>query len=61
LLAEGQSVTAAGTAVGYATPSSFVAAFRSELHAAPREFMLMRRTEGATPTGDSPSGVMPVA
>lgn len=33
------SVTSAGLAVGYATPSSFVAAFRSELGAPPREFM----------------------
>lgn len=39
LLAQGESVTQTALAVGYATPSSFVAAFRSELGSPPREFM----------------------
>lgn len=39
MLADGNSVTRVASAVGYATPSSFVAAFRSELHAPPRAFM----------------------
>lgn len=39
MLAEGDTVTRTALAVGYATPSSFVAAFRSELGAPPREFM----------------------
>jgi len=39
LLAKGDSVTQTALAVGYATPSSFVSAFRSELGAPPREFM----------------------
>jgi AraC-like DNA-binding protein len=43
LLSEGDSVTRVAMDVGYATPSSFVAAFRSELHASPREFMRPRR------------------
>ncbi len=38
-LARGDSVTRTALAVGYATPSSFVSAFRSELGAPPREFM----------------------
>jgi AraC-like DNA-binding protein len=47
LLAEGDSVTRAAMAVGYSTPSAFVAAFRSELHAPPREFL---RARHRTPT-----------
>lgn len=39
MLSQGESVTQVANAVGYATPSSFVAAFRSELGAPPREFM----------------------
>jgi AraC-like DNA-binding protein len=39
MLADGDTVTRAAVNVGYATPSSFVVAFRSELHATPREFM----------------------
>jgi len=39
MLAAGDSVTRVALEVGYATPSSFVAAFRSELHAPPRAFM----------------------
>ena len=38
LLADGESVTRVAMSVGYATPSSFVAAFRSELHTSPRQF-----------------------
>lgn len=38
LLADGDTVTRVALSVGYATPSSFVAAFRSELHTPPREF-----------------------
>ncbi len=38
-LAQGESVTRTALAVGYATPSSFVSAFRSELGSPPREFM----------------------
>lgn len=57
MLAEGNSVTAVATAVGYATPSSFVAAFRSELHAPPREFMLMHDTASTTPPASGDSAV----
>jgi AraC-like DNA-binding protein len=39
LLSNGASVTTASAAVGYATPSSFVAAFRAELGAPPRRFL----------------------
>jgi len=39
MLAEGESVTRVAVTVGYASPSSFVAAFRSELGSSPREFM----------------------
>jgi len=39
MLSEGDSVTRTALTVGYATPSSFVAAFRSELGLPPREFM----------------------
>ncbi len=39
MLAEGESVTRVAVTVGYASPSSFVAAFRSELGSPPREFM----------------------
>lgn len=42
LMDAGQSVTAAATEVGYATPSSFVAAFRSELGVTPGSFMSSR-------------------
>lgn len=38
-LAQGESVTSVAVAVGYASPSSFVSAFRSELGSPPREFM----------------------
>ncbi len=38
-MAAGRSVTEAGGEVGYATPSSFVAAFRAELGQPPRLFM----------------------
>lgn len=40
LLAAGTSVTDAAVSVGYASPSSFVAAFRDELGASPRSFMV---------------------
>ncbi len=39
MMAAGDSVTAAALAVGYATPSSFVVAFRSELGVSPRAFI----------------------
>lgn len=39
LMAAGETVTTAAISVGYATPSSFVAAFRSELGETPRAFM----------------------
>ncbi len=39
LLADGHSVTHVAVTVGYASPSSFVVAFRSEVGAAPRDFM----------------------
>jgi AraC-like DNA-binding protein len=39
LLTNGASVTATSAAVGYATASSFVAAFRAELGAPPRQFL----------------------
>lgn len=42
VLAEGDSVTQVALAVGYSTPSAFVAAFRSELDVPPREFMRTR-------------------
>lgn len=42
LMAQGCSVTRAAVAVGYATPSSFVAAFRAELGATPAAFMRAR-------------------
>ena len=39
LLSQGDSVTRVAVTVGYSSPSSFVAAFRSELGSAPRQFM----------------------
>lgn len=39
MLSEGENVTTVAMRVGYSSPSSFVAAFRSELDAPPREFM----------------------
>lgn len=39
LLADGASVTAAATGVGYSTPSAFAAAFRSEMGAPPSAFL----------------------
>lgn len=39
MLASGESVTRSAMNVGYASPSSFVSAFRSELGAPPRAFM----------------------
>lgn len=39
MLAEGETVTAVAVRVGYASPSSFVAAFRAELDATPRRFL----------------------
>lgn len=39
MLAQGENVTRVAVTVGYASPSSFVAAFRSELGSPPREFM----------------------
>jgi len=39
MLADGDSVTSVALRVGYASPSSFIAAFRAELDSAPREFM----------------------
>jgi AraC-like DNA-binding protein len=39
LMSDGRSVTRSAMAVGYATPSSFVTAFRSELGATPRNYM----------------------
>lgn len=41
-LAGGDSVTKVAVTVGYATPSSFVAAFRAELGMSPRDFMRNR-------------------
>lgn len=48
-LAEGDSVTNVAVAVGYSSPSSFVAAFRSELGTSPRDFMRNKRA-GPSPT-----------
>ncbi|MGB0115044.1 MAG: helix-turn-helix transcriptional regulator [Ilumatobacteraceae bacterium] len=42
LLDDGRTVTDAAVAAGYATPSSFVAAFKSELGTTPRAFMIAR-------------------
>ena len=39
MLAQGHSVTDTALAVGYASPSAFVSAFKSELGAPPRAFM----------------------
>jgi len=39
MLADGDSVTSVALRVGYASPSSFIAAFRAELDSSPREFM----------------------
>lgn len=39
MLARGKSVTSTANAVGYASPSSFVFAFRAELGSSPRTFM----------------------
>lgn len=39
MLAEGAAVTSVALLVGYASPSSFIAAFRAELGVAPRTFM----------------------
>lgn len=39
MLAQGESVTRVAVSVGYASPSSFVSAFRAELGSPPREFM----------------------
>ena len=39
MLAQGDSVIRAAVTVGYASPSSFVSAFRAELGSPPREFM----------------------
>lgn len=39
MLARGDSVTRVAVTVGYASPSSFVSAFRAELGSPPREFM----------------------
>lgn len=39
MLADGESVSSVGFRVGYASPSSFIAAFRAELDSPPREFM----------------------
>jgi len=44
MLAQGDSVTQAAIAVGYASPSSFVSAFRSELGSAPRAFLHTKKT-----------------
>lgn len=38
-LADGETVTSVAMTIGYATPSSFVAAFRAELGTSPRDFM----------------------
>ncbi|MEZ5349478.1 MAG: helix-turn-helix transcriptional regulator [Microthrixaceae bacterium] len=42
MLADGDSVTSVANRIGYASPSSFIAAFRAELGSSPRDFM---RTE----------------
>ncbi|MGH1492553.1 MAG: AraC family transcriptional regulator [Acidimicrobiales bacterium] len=42
MLSRGDSVTRVAVTVGYASPSSFVSAFRSELGSPPREFMQAR-------------------
>jgi len=52
MLAEGDSVTSVALRVGYASPSSFIAAFHAELDAAPREFM---RTAPPSTRQPSPS------
>lgn len=46
MLADGASVTEVATGVGYASPSSFVAAFRAELDSPPGKFM-----QNDTPVG----------
>jgi AraC-like DNA-binding protein len=54
MLADGADVTVTAVTVGYATPSAFVEAFRTELGAPPRAFMRRERfTSGA---GRWPSG-----
>lgn len=50
LLVQGDSVTLVAVTVGYSSSSSFVAAFRSELGAAPREFLR------ASSSGHDPNG-----
>ena len=52
-LAEGDSVTHVAMRVGYSSPSSFVAAFRSELDQPPLEYLRDHRAT-ATTTGDPP-------
>jgi AraC-like DNA-binding protein len=44
MLADGSSVTRVAIDIGYASPSSFVAAFRAELDTPPGKFMLHDRT-----------------
>jgi AraC-like DNA-binding protein len=44
MLTDGDSVTTVAMRVGYATPSSFVAAFRAELGSAPGEYLRRRQT-----------------
>jgi len=39
MLADGDNFTSVALRVGYASPSSFIAAFRAELDSAPRDFM----------------------
>ena len=50
MLADGDSDTSVALRVGYASPSSFIAAFRAELDSAPREFM--RTTSMTTRSAD---------
>lgn len=49
LLGAGTPVTATGAAVGYSTPSSFVAAFKAELGDTPRRFLPGRPSSGMLP------------
>lgn len=52
LLSEGESVTSVAMHVGYSSPSSFVAAFRTELDQPPLEYLRDHRTK--TTTGEPP-------
>ena len=48
LLSEGMSVTAVSYELGYASPSSFIAMFRSKIGHSPRQYMQSRRIKKAS-------------